>query len=201
MFLPVYLKGMGLGASLIMAIGGQNAYVLRTAIKRQHISLTISVCILCDMLLIGAGVAGMGALIENTPTLLQVAKFGGAAFLFWYGLKAWKAVFAHDTLDTSAPVKALGWRQALATVLAITLLNPHVYLDTVVLLGSIGGQEVGQGKLWFALGSMTASFLWFVSLGYGARLLAPLFARPVAWKVLDAIVGIVMWSLAASLLV
>ncbi|MCB6184756.1 LysE/ArgO family amino acid transporter [Leeia sp. TBRC 13508] len=201
MFLPVYLQGMGLGGGLIMAIGGQNAYVLRTALKKQHVSLTVLVCIICDMALIAAGVAGMGALIEKTPILMKFAKYGGALFLFWYGLNAWKAAFKNDSLDASAPIKAIGVKEALATVLAITLLNPHVYLDTVVLLGSIGGQHGGIAKWWFALGSMTASCLWFISLGYGARLLAPLFAKPIAWRILDVIVGTVMWGLAISLVV
>lgn len=195
----VFFKGMGLGASLIMAIGSQNAHVLRMGLLRQHVGATVLVCIVCDMLLISAGVAGMGALIEQSPLLLELARWGGAVFLFWYGLRAWRAVLANDSLAVAAGSVEIPLRQALTTVLALTLLNPHVYLDTVVLLGSIGGQQPVDSRLWFALGACCASLLWFLSLGYGARLLAPLFARPLSWRVLDGVVGAVMWSLAGAL--
>ncbi|MFC3530565.1 LysE/ArgO family amino acid transporter [Vogesella facilis] len=196
----VFFKGMGLGASLIMAIGSQNAHVLRMGLLRQHVGATVLVCIVCDALLISAGVAGMGALIEQSPLLLELARWGGAAFLFWYGLRAWRAVLSNDSLAVAAGNVAIPLQQALATVLALTLLNPHVYLDTVVLLGSIGGQQPADSRLWFALGASCASLLWFLALGYGARLLAPLFARPLSWRVLDGVVGAVMWSLAGALL-
>ncbi|MEQ6291329.1 LysE/ArgO family amino acid transporter [Vogesella sp. GCM10023246] len=195
----VFFKGMGLGASLIMAIGSQNAHVLRMGLLCQHVGVTVLVCIVCDMLLISAGVAGMGALIEQSPLLLELARWGGAVFLFWYGLRAWRAVLANDSLAVAAGSVRIPLRQALTTVLALTLLNPHVYLDTVVLLGSIGGQQPVDSRLWFALGAGCASLLWFLSLGYGARLLAPLFARPLSWRVLDGVVGAVMWSLAGAL--
>ncbi|SCK06619.1 LysE/ArgO family amino acid transporter [Vogesella sp. LIG4] len=195
----VFFKGMGLGASLIMAIGSQNAHVLRMGLLRQHVGATVLVCIVCDVLLIGAGVAGMGVLIQHSPLLLELARWGGAAFLFWYGLRAWRAVLGNDSLAVATGQVQLSLRQALLTVLAMTLLNPHVYLDTVVLLGSIGGQQPAGSRLWFALGASCASLLWFLSLGYGARLLAPLFARPLSWRVLDGVVGTVMWSLASAL--
>lgn len=194
-----FLKGLGLGASLIMAIGSQNAHVLRMGLLRQHVGATVLVCIVCDMLLIAAGVAGMGVLIQHSPLLLELARWGGAAFLFWYGLRAWRAVLGNDSLAVAAGQVQIPLRQALLTVLAMTLLNPHVYLDTVVLLGSIGGQQPADSRLWFALGACCASALWFLSLGYGARLLAPLFAKPLSWRVLDGVVGSVMWSLAAVL--
>ncbi|MFC3627281.1 LysE/ArgO family amino acid transporter [Vogesella amnigena] len=194
-----FLKGLGLGASLIMAIGSQNAHVLRMGLLRQHVGATVLVCIVCDMLLIAAGVAGMGVLIQHSPLLLELARWGGAAFLFWYGLRAWRAVLGNDSLAVAAGQAQIPLRQALLTVLAMTLLNPHVYLDTVVLLGSIGGQQPADSRLWFALGACCASALWFLSLGYGARLLAPLFAKPLSWRVLDGVVGSVMWSLAAVL--
>ncbi|WP_174873220.1 LysE/ArgO family amino acid transporter [Vogesella oryzae] len=195
----VFLKGMGLGASLIMAIGSQNAHVLRMGLLRQHVAATVLVCIVCDMLLISAGVAGMGVLIQHSPLLLELARWGGAAFLFWYGLRAWRAVLGNDSLAVAGGQSRIPLRQALLTVLAMTLLNPHVYLDTVVLLGSIGGQQPEGSRAWFAAGASCASLLWFLSLGYGARLLAPLFAKPLSWRVLDGIVGSVMWSLAGAL--
>lgn len=195
-----FFQGFGLGAGLIMAIGSQNAHVLKMGLLRQHVGITVLVCMISDALLITAGVAGMGVLIRQSPLLLDVARWGGAAFLFWYGLRAWRAVLVNESLSVANDGAGLPLRQALLTILALTLLNPHVYLDTVVLLGSIGGQQAGAGKWWFALGAGCASVLWFCALGYGARLLAPLFARPVSWRVLDGIVGTVMWTLAAGLL-
>ena len=197
--LPAYLQGLGLGAGLIIAIGAQNAHVLRMGIKRQHIALTVAVCILCDVLLIAAGVAGMGAVIGRNPALLALARWGGAGFLTWYGVRAWRAAWMGATLAVEGGVAALDPRQALAMVLTLSLLNPHVYLDTVVLLGSIGGQQAGIGKLWFALGAMNASVAWFLALGYGARVLSPLFRRPMAWRALDAMIGAVMLVLAGML--
>ncbi|WP_420472701.1 LysE/ArgO family amino acid transporter [Noviherbaspirillum sp. ST9] len=193
-----YLKGLGLGAGLIVAIGSQNAHVLRMGLKRQHVGLTVLVCILCEALLITVGVAGVGTMVERSPVLLSFARWGGALFLAWYGLRAWKSAFGRHALN-AAPNAEIGLREALLTVLAATLLNPHVYLDTVVLLGSIGGQQGQDGKWWFALGAMTAGAAWFMLLGFGARVLAPWFAKPAAWRVLDAMIGVVMLSLAVSL--
>jgi len=196
---PAYLQGLGLGAGLIIAIGAQNAHVLRMGLKCQHIALTVTVCILCDVVLIAAGIAGMGALIGRNPALLALARWGGAGFLAWYGVRAWRAVWMSGTLAVEGRVAALDPRQALAMALSLSLLNPHVYLDTVVLLGSIGGQQPGIGKLWFALGAMSASVAWFLFLGFGARVLSPLFSRPMAWRVLDGMIGAVMLVLAGTL--
>ena len=195
----VYLKGLGLGAGLIIAIGAQNAHVLRMGLKRQHVALTVGVCILCDVLLIAAGVAGMGVVIGRHPPLLALARWGGAGFLAWYGLRAWRAAWTRSALAVEAGVAALDPRQALTLVLALSLLNPHVYLDTVVLLGAIGGQQAGIGKLWFAAGAMSASAAWFLALGFGARVLSPLFSRPMAWRALDGMIGVVMLGLASTL--
>lgn len=197
--LSAALSGFSLAAGLIMAIGSQNAHVLRMGLLRQHVGKTVLVCMLSDALLIAAGVAGMGTLVQQHPLLLDLTRWGGAAFLFWYGLRAWRAAFANESLNLGDAAPRYTARQAMLTVLAFTLLNPHVYLDTVVLLGSIGAQQPGEGKLWFAIGSTTASILWFAALGYGARLLAPLFARPLSWRLLDGLVGTVMWSLTLSL--
>ncbi|MFZ6647253.1 LysE/ArgO family amino acid transporter [Undibacterium sp. TJN25] len=199
--LPFYLKGLGLGAGLIMAIGSQNAHVLRMGLRRHHVGLTVLACIVCEALLISAGVAGMGRLIEGQPLLLLLARWGGAAFLTWYGLRAWRSALSDHTLNADAKPTVLSARQALLSVLAVTLLNPHVYLDTVMLLGAIGGQQPGQGKWWFALGAVSTAIVWFCALGYGARLLSPLFAKPRAWRILDGAVGVIMLVLAVSLLV
>ena len=197
--LPAYLQGLGLGAGLIIAIGAQNAHVLRMGLRRQHVALTVAVCILCDVLLIGAGVAGMGAVIGRNPALLALVRWGGAGFLAWYGVRAWRAAWLNATLAVEGRMAPLAARQAFTLVLALSLLNPHVYLDTVVLLGSIGGQQAGIGKLWFAAGAMSASVAWFLALGFGARVLSPLFSRPAAWRVLDGVIGAVMLVLAGTL--
>lgn len=199
MLLSFYLKGLGLGAGLIMAIGSQNAHLLRMGLRRQHVGLTVLVCVLCDMILIAAGVAGMGAAIESNSALLSIARWGGVAFLAWYGLRAWDAALSGNTLNAATHGPPLSVGRALSTILALSLLNPHVYLDTVVLLGAIGGQQAGQGKLWFALGAMSASTLWFIVLGFGARMLRPWFARPSAWRILDGVIGFAMFGLAGSL--
>jgi L-lysine exporter family protein LysE/ArgO len=198
--LAYYLKGLGLGAGLIIAIGAQNAHVLRVGLLRRHVALTTAVCILCEAALIMAGVAGIGAAMERHPLLTGLARWGGAAFLTWYGLRAWRAAFAPHALHARPGAAAGSARQALSTALAVTLLNPHVYLDTVLLLGAIGGQYGSPGKWWFALGAVSAGSAWFLTLGFGARLLAPWFARPLAWRILDAVVGAVMLALAAALM-
>ena len=194
-----YLKGLGLGAGLIVAIGSQNAHVLRMGLRRQHVGLTVLVCILCEALLISLGVAGVGTMVERSPVLLAAARWGGALFLAWYGLRAWRSAFGRHALNAAPHTVEVGVREAVGTVLAVTLLNPHVYLDTVVLLGAIGGQQGPEGKWWFAMGAVTAGAVWFVLLGFGARLLAPWFARPSAWRLLDGVIGVVMLLLAATL--
>ncbi|WP_028454580.1 LysE/ArgO family amino acid transporter [Chitinilyticum litopenaei] len=195
----VYFQGLGLCASLIMAIGAQNAHVLRMGLARQHVPLTIAICIVLDCVLIALGVAGMGKLIEDTPLLLGLARWGGAAFLLWYGLRAWRSALSSQSMQHGlAP--AIDRRTAILSVLSLSLLNPHVYLDTVLLVGSIGGQQAPEARPLFILGAWTASILWFVSLGFGARLLAPLFMQPLAWRILDGLIGAVMLAIAVALL-
>lgn len=201
MLLAFYLKGLGLGAGLIVPIGAQNAHVLRMGLYRRHVGLTVLTCIVCETLLIAAGVAGVGSLVEGNPALLSAARWGGALFLAWYGLRAWRDALGRHALGASQPAAPMTAMRALVAVLAVTLLNPHVYLDTVVLLGAIGARQGPEGKWVFALGAASAALLWFTLLGFGARLLAPWFARPAAWRVLDAFVGAVMLSLAAMLAV
>ncbi|NGZ86560.1 LysE/ArgO family amino acid transporter [Duganella aceris] len=200
MEVSAFLKGMGLGGGLIIAIGSQNAYLLRQALKREFVLTCIAICVICDVVLIGAGVAGMGQLIVGAPALLLWIKIAGAGFLFWYGLRAARSALnpaAVATVDGAAP--AIDRRTVIAAMLAFSLLNPHVYLDTVVLLGSIGGQQAGNGRWYFAFGAMLASLLWFTSLGLGARYLTPVFAKPRAWQILDGIIALVMFALAISL--
>lgn len=199
MELSAFFKGIGLGGGLIVAIGSQNAYLLRQALKREFVLTCIAICIICDVVLIGAGVAGMGKLITEAPILLSWIKIAGAAFLFWYGLRAARSAWNPSAMmmdqNTAAPDRGA----VVSTMLAFSLLNPHVYLDTVVLLGSIGGQQEGNGKVYFSAGAMLASAIWFCSLGLGARYLTPVFSRPGAWRILDGIIAVVMWLLAISL--
>jgi L-lysine exporter family protein LysE/ArgO len=191
------LAGFALGFSLILAIGAQNAFVLRQGLLKSHVFAVCLTCALSDALLIAAGVAGFGALTQAIPGLELAMRLLGAAFLIWYGartfLSAWRG---GQVMQAGQAAGAL--RKALLTCLALTWLNPHVYLDTVVLLGAVAAQY--EDRINFALGAMTASFVFFFSLGYGARLLAPLFAKARAWQVLDVSIGGIMWAIAAKLL-
>lgn len=192
------LAGFGLGLSLILAIGAQNAFVLRQGLRQEHVFAVCLTCALSDAILIAAGVSGFGILVTKLPWLEPVMRWGGAAFLIVYGARAfWAAWKGGGHLDAAGQGRA-SLKGVLLTCLLLTWANPHVYLDTVVLLGSVAAQY--PAKLNFALGAMTASFLFFFSLGYGARLLAPLFARPAAWRLLDVLVGAIMWTVAGSLL-
>jgi len=193
------IKGFGLGGGLIIAIGSQNAYLLRQALKREYVYTCVAICIACDMLLIAAGVAGMGQLITGAPALLFWIKIAGAGFLFWYGVRAARAAFLSSSLNLDMQPAGASRRQVIAAMLAFSLLNPHVYLDTVVLLGSIGGQQPGHGPFYFAAGAMLASLIWFLSLGIGAQYLIPVFKRPLAWRILDGAIALIMWALAISL--
>ena len=198
--LTFIFKGMGMSAGLIMAIGSQNAHVLRMGLKREHVGLTVFICIFCEMLLISAGIAGIGGLINSQPVLLTIARWGGAAFLCWYGLRSLRAAMSEQNLVANPANLRMSAGKAALAVLAVTLLNPHVYLDTVLLLGAIGGQQPGDGKYWFALGAVLNATIWYLALGFGARLLAPWFAKPRAWRILDSLMGVMMLMLAANLL-
>ena len=196
--LGIFLNGLGVTAGLIMAIGAQNIHVLRTGIRREHVGLTVFTCILIDTVLIALGVAGVGSLVQTSPALLAVAKWGGAAFLLWYGVRSWLSVFSGNAMQIGVDQVRTSKRQALISVLALSLLNPHVYLDTVVLLGAIGGGFAPAARPSFVAGAICASALWFVSLGYGATRLSRLFAKPVAWKWIDGIAGTTMLALSVS---
>ncbi|MBN2428493.1 MAG: amino acid transporter [Deltaproteobacteria bacterium] len=198
--LTAYFQGLGAGAGLIIAIGAQNAFVLSHGIRRSHLLTITLICSLCDAILIMAGVCGVGSIVASNPALTRIAALGGAIFLFAYGLKAFHSAFCGDVLKAEKDGKS-SWARVVVATLAVTLLNPHVYLDTIVLLGSISGRFADDGRFIFGVGAATASFLWFFLLSYGGRLLAPAFGRPMTWRVLDMSVGLVMWSIAASLAV
>jgi L-lysine exporter family protein LysE/ArgO len=200
MFSSAYLAGLGAGAGLIIAIGAQNAFVLRQGLQRLHVGPVVLVCILADISLILLGVAGMGLLVQQHPGLLQWLRFAGAAFLTAYGLLAlWRAWRGESGLKPADDGVGSRGRVVLACM-AFTLLNPHVYLDTVVLLGSLSTHYEGERRWIFAGGAASASVLWFLSLGYGARLLLPVFRSKVAWRLFDVAVAGFMLALAVLLL-
>ncbi|MCT7375970.1 LysE/ArgO family amino acid transporter [Chelativorans salis] len=194
-----FLAGLLLGGSLIVAIGAQNAFILRQGLLRQHVFILCLICSFSDAALIAAGVAGLGTLVARSPVLISAVTLGGAVFLFAYAAKAFRRALHPDALH-AARSGATGLKAAVATCLAFTFLNPHVYLDTVILVGSLSGAYAGAARTSFAVGAIAASFLWFYGLGYGARLLQPVFARPRAWRVLDSLIGLVMAALGLSLL-
>lgn len=194
-----FFKGFATSGALIVAIGAQNAFVLRQGIKREHVLAVVLVCAVSDALLITLGIAGLGVLVQRNPVLLTLTRYGGAAFLIVYGVLAARRALRNESM-TAAADAPLGLRAAIVTCLAFTYLNPHCWLDTVVLLGSIASQQPEGARAWFGIGAISASFAWFFALGYGARALRGVFARPVAWKLLDALIALVMWGIAASLL-
>lgn len=194
------LKGFGMGAGLIVAIGAQNAFVLSSALRNQHVFIVAALCILIDAVLIVAGIWGLGALIQQSPALLQVATWGGALFLFVYGCLAFRRALHPSQLSANSSTVTTV-QSAVLTTLTLSLLNPHVYLDTVILLGSIGGQLPKPQPTWFALGAVLASLSWFSVLAWGGRRLAPWFANPHSWRVLDMLVGLTMWTIALSLVI
>jgi len=194
-------NGFFMSLVLIVAIGAQNAYVLRQGLRREHVGAVVLFCAAGDAVLISAGVAGMAQALNGRPMLATVLAGLGAAFLCAYGLRAlWRSRQPAALQASAQGASSLSRTAVVAQAAGFTLLNPHVYLDTVLLVGSAGAQYAGMLKLWFVVGASTASVLWFTSLGFGARLLAPVFARPRAWQMLDALIGGTMLVLAAMLL-
>ena len=193
------LSGLGFGLSLIIAIGAQNAFVLRQGLRREHVLPIVAICAVSDALLIGLGVGGLGTLLQYVPWLLVVVRIGGAAFLIVYGILAARRAFRPASLIAEDDGTATPLWTAVLTALALTWLNPHVYLDTIVLLGSVAGTH-GEERWWFGIGAVVASILWFTALGFGARYLRPLFAKPIAWRILDGVIAVVMIAIAVSLL-
>lgn len=200
--LAPFVAGLVLGASLIIAIGAQNAFVLRQGLAGKHRFAVALTCVVCDVTLIAAGAMGFGSLVRRFPAVASVAAWGGAAFLVAYGIVSVRSALRADTLRAESPA-AHGTLQttgvAVAVTLGLSLFNPHVYLDTVVVLGSVAAQYPPTPRITFATGAMIASTVWFFGLAYGASLLQPLFEKPGAWRVLDAGIALVMWSIAASL--
>jgi len=192
-----FVTGFVLGASLIIAIGAQNAFILRQGILRQHVFILCMICAISDAILIVIGVAGIGAIIERSPNLLMIIRMAGATFLIWYAWVAIKRAMNPAGLDANVQAGS-GLKTAICTCLAFTFLNPHVYLDTVLLVGASAPHE-GNSKISYATGAVLASFVWFFALGYGARLLEPIFKKPKAWQVLDTLIAIVMLLIAFGL--
>ncbi|PTV97258.1 L-lysine exporter family protein LysE/ArgO [Rhodobacter aestuarii] len=190
--------GFRLGLGLILAIGAQNAFVLRQGLRREHVFAVALFCAASDALLIALGVSGMGTLSNLAPWVAEALRWGGVAFLTWYGMRAALAAWRGGERLEAGAGAAPTLRSVMVTVAALTWANPHVWLDTVVLLGAVSAQFPGQG-LAFGAGAVCASFIFFFALAYGARLLAPLFAKPIAWRVLDALVALIMFSVALKL--
>ncbi|WP_154662563.1 LysE/ArgO family amino acid transporter [Solimonas flava] len=197
--LSAYLQGFGLSAGLIVAIGAQNAFVLRQGLLREHVLVIATICFVSDALLIGLGCVGFGTLVQAHPALVTAVRWIGAAFLVVYGGRSAWAALRPQALEAGGAAP-LTRRQAIAGVLALTWLNPHVYLDTVLLVGGLAGRYAATPRAAFAAGAASVSALWFYGLAYGAARLAPLFRRPRTWRVLDAVIALTMWAIAASLL-
>ncbi|MDZ7920096.1 LysE/ArgO family amino acid transporter [Rhodoferax sp.] len=195
----VFLTGLTLSLSLIMAIGAQNTHVLRQGLRREHVAAVVAVCALLDMALMTLGVSGLAASLGEYPRALDALGFVGALVLVVYGAQALRRALQPSTLQAAhggAPVSA---GRMVAQTLSLSLLNPHVYLDTVILVGAVGAKQPAGSQVAFLLGAGSASALWFVALGYGARVLTPLFAKPIAWRMLDLLVTAMMWTIAAGL--
>lgn len=192
--------GFGFGLSLIIAIGAQNAYVLRQGLRKEHVLAVVLVCAVSDAILILVGVAGFGAVIGTLPWLLATIRIVGAVFLIGYALLAARRAIVPRPLDASTAGDVASRGRAVATAVALTWLNPHVYLDTVLLLGSIAATH-GDDRWFFGLGAILGSVSWFTALGFGARLLRPVFSQPMAWRVLDIGIAVVMTAIAVNLLV
>ncbi|UZS66801.1 LysE/ArgO family amino acid transporter [Pseudomonas syringae] len=193
-----YLNGLLIAAGLIMAIGTQNAFVLAQGLRREHHVAVAMLCIVCDAILVAAGVFGLANVLAQNPTLLALARWGGVIFLSWYGLQALRRACSRQSLEHSAAVGRKSLRTVLLSALAVTLLNPHVYLDTVLLIGSLGAQQGVPGA--YVAGAASASLLWFSSLALGAAWLAPWLARPATWRMLDLMIAVMMFSVAFQLI-
>ncbi len=194
-----FIQGFGAGGGLIVAIGAQNAFVLSQGVRGNHHLAIALICIFCDAVFITAGVAGIGGTVSANPALAQWVAWGGAGFLFVYGCGSLRSAVRGGCLETSdRAVLSLG--AAILTTLAVTLLNPHFYLDTVILLGGISSRFHGENRLLFWAGAVSASTLWFICLSLGGQMLAPIFRKQISWRILDTLVWATMWTIAASLI-
>ncbi len=195
-----FIQGFGTGGGLIVAIGAQNAFVLSQGVRRNHHFIIALICIVCDAVFISAGVAGFGAAVSTNPTLSQLVAWGGAGFLFFYGVGALRSALRGGSMEISDRT-GMTLRAAIIATLAVTLLNPHFYLDTVILLGSVSSQFHGESRLYFWVGAVSASTLWFISLSLGGQMLAPLFKKQISWRILDSMVCATMWTIAVFLII
>ncbi|QAX82208.1 LysE/ArgO family amino acid transporter [Candidatus Pseudomonas adelgestsugas] len=193
-----YVNGLLMAFGLIMAIGTQNTFVLTQSLRREHHLPVAALCIVCDAILVAAGVFGLAAILIQNPLLLAIARWGGAAFLLWYGALALRRAFSKQSLKEVVQLKARSLRTVLLSALAVTLLNPHVYLDTVLLIGSLGAQQTEPGA--YVAGAASASFIWFTTLALGASWLAPWLKRPATWRLLDFLVVVMTFSVAYQLI-
>ena len=191
------IAGFFSGLSLIVAIGAQNAFVIRQGLLRSHVALVVTVCSVADAFLIILGIGGLGKIIQSQPQALEFIRWFGVAYLIWFGVKSVRAALSHQSLDVQGENEKSAWK-VLLTVLTFTFLNPHVYLDTVILLGSIANQ-FSDHRWFFAFGASLASVVWFTSIGYGARAASHLMSRPIFWKILDSAIAAIMFTIALTL--
>jgi L-lysine exporter family protein LysE/ArgO len=192
-----FLPGLFTGLSLIIAIGAQNAFVIRQGLTRRYVFTVVAICTVIDASLIALGIGGLGAAISGLPWLLEVIRWFGVAYLTWFGIKSAISATKSQTLDpTGVESKSAG--KVIATVVTLSLLNPHVYLDTVIFVGGVGN-TFGDNRWYFALGAMLASLIWFTSIGYGAKAASRFMSKPIFWKILDGVIAVVMFSLAVTL--
>jgi L-lysine exporter family protein LysE/ArgO len=199
MMIAPFIQGFGAGGGLIVAIGAQNAFVLSQGVRGNHQVIIAFICILCDAIFITAGVLGIGGSVSANPALGQWVAWGGAGFLFVYGFGSLRSAVKGGSLETNDRT-VLSLSAAILTTLAVTLLNPHFYLDTVILLGGISSRFHGENRLLFWAGAVSASTLWFICLSLGGQLLAPIFRKQISWRILDTLVWATMWIIAASLI-
>lgn len=196
----IYLKGFIVTISLIMAIGAQNAYVLKLGLLKQHVLMAVLMCISFDIILISAGVFGLGYFIQGNQFLINCIAVIGIVFLLIYAVLSFKSAFKNESMQIDGNVKTNPINQVISLILVFTFLNPHTYLDTILLIGGIGANIENHLKIYFLLGAVTASAIWFFSLGFGSRFLIPLFKKPITWKILDISIGFLMIYIAYSLL-
>mgnify|MGYP003544480463 FL=1 len=198
--LDIYLKGFIVTISLIMAIGAQNAYILKLGLLKQYVLLSVLMCITFDFILISAGVFGLGYFIQGNQFLINAIAIFGIVFLCFYSALSFKSAFKNESLQIDGNVKINPIKQVISLVLVFTFLNPHTYLDTILLIGGIGANIENEFKIYFLLGAVSASSVWFFSLGFGARFLIPLFKKQITWKILDISIGFLMLFIAYSLI-
>lgn len=192
-----FLPGLLTSMSLIMAIGAQNAFVIRQALTRKHVLIMVLICAASDALLILAGIAGLGAIIQGLPWLFEILRWFGVVYLTWFGINSLRSAFKGESLD-AAKAESKTLKQVVVSLLGFTFLNPHVYLDTVILLGSIGN-SFGDAKWFFASGAALGSAIWFFSIGFGARAASRFMSKPIFWKVLDIVIAGIMFAIAIML--